>query len=478
MIGLAPEVNGKYDFDVPVGGCIVAPYLPAEYVDSTGRVFCKAGTVDESSIDTEFYGWKLNTNVCFTSYQTGYSHPQTKLLPLTSTVALCLYEDKSNSTNNCMVRRIKPDTVANNSVKIDSDGASINTYVYESANAGEPACAEYINGKVIIGTTKGNIFFSSDLGKTWSNATILLSSTAIITYIGYCNGKYIIGLDNTSSNINVGDIAVFYYSTDLVNWALVNNMPVGIMRGCVIGNNNLIGYVDGNMIYSLSNFTTWTSVLSLPSSKIYDSILFDSKVFLCGEDNYLWVSSNDGITWTNLNTLTSLSTSSAYTRMFEYNNELFICQSDNGLTQRVFKIVKGSSNLIPVTIENETTRVSATALIDNTTYKTYYSKPFRQKFRASIHDANYIFYVNYNGDLVFNPTNNNGIRFKYNAGNFEKIYEHPSSKSLVKKLLDNTYYYADVTYLPNSVNGVAIYSDLFKKHTVTLPTGFTHMRTK
>ena len=28
--------NGKYDFDVPVGGCIVAPYIPNEYIDSNG----------------------------------------------------------------------------------------------------------------------------------------------------------------------------------------------------------------------------------------------------------------------------------------------------------------------------------------------------------------------------------------------------------------------------------------------------------
>ena len=165
--------------------------------------------------------------------------------------------------------------------------------------------------------------------------------------------------------------------------------------------------------------------------------------------------------------------------MFEYNNELFICQSDDGLVQRVFKIVKGSNTLIPITIDNNPTRTTYTTLITNATLLQTYNKRSRQLLKFGATDANQVFYVSYNGDLVFNPLNNNGSRFKYNSGNFEKIYAHGSSKSLVKKLCDNTYYsvagnYNNITLSSNT----NIYSDLFKNYTVSIPTGDTQLRTK
>lgn len=470
--------NGKYDYDVPLGGYIIAPYMPREFIDSTGRVFCQSGIVDESSLDLDFFDRRLNSPVFTLKHETNGTY-ESRILNIDETTALIVYRDTVNPGAKTFVRRIKPNSINLSAGMTDEDGAAI----VKQFEYGTVSCTAYINGVILIGAAPGYVYYSTDKGKTWSTQITIGGASGRINSFSYVNGKYVAVVDTTTNN----SFTQVYYSSTLTSWTLATNLSI-TGNGIVHGNNSTVVYQLGNNIKVSTNFTTWTSITTLPSQNIVDSVLFDSKIFLCGFDNFLYVSSDDGLTWTNLNTTPSLTTDSAYLRMFEYKDELFLYQCDAGITTRIFKILKGSNTLIPVTIENTTVkRTSYTkSPATNVSFYTNYNKFKLQQLKVGLPDTtSYIFYVGFSNNLILSR------KFKFNNdnNNFERIYDVESSKILSIKVCDSTYIalYEDFIFATNS-GFLNIYSDIYKTYTISIPSpsyaqgyannGLTHMRTK
>jgi hypothetical protein len=89
-------------------------------------------------------------------------------------------------------------------------------------------------------------------------------------------------------------LAKYYYSTDLTTWTSTPGVAGEV--GILSGNTNMVIYnTSAFSIKYSSNLTTWTTPKGLPTyNHIFDSIVFDSKMFLCGNNNLLYVSSVGG----------------------------------------------------------------------------------------------------------------------------------------------------------------------------------------
>ena len=492
MLGLAPKGNGKYDYDVPVGGCITAPSAPKyEFTDSTGRVFCGTGDIGRSSIDTEFFDDSLN-KVAYVPIKVNGSTPgMSCVLQLTADEAiLILGNDAGQTYGQTYCRKIN----ANNIYNIDSlqgGGGQIQPLrlIYDSFTGGSSiqhgylSCAVYINNTIIIGTSTGKISYSTNLGVTWSNPIVV--GTTRVNDIFYCNSKYIAilastGTSNTSTDYEPGKL---YYSSTLTGWTLATT-GIGNQVSGVEGINKFITYNYGDQIAYSADMGSWTVVGTLPNRRIFDSVKFDSKIFLCGGNNFLYVSSDDGVTWTNINSLTPVDANSAYIQMFEYGEKLYICQSDNGLTSRIFSISKGSNSLSQLTIAGELVKTIPSNAMTTAIYSRYYSKLTRNTISNNAKMNTYTcFYISESGDLIANLLNSNNIHYKLTASGFEKVLVTPHSKYVREKICTGVYLLHLASY---SISGYsdknsnrAFYSSLNPGYYVpTLPTGYTHLRTK
>jgi hypothetical protein len=214
-------------------------------------------------------------------------------------------------------------------------------------------------------TSTGNTYTSASISK-W-NLKRLIKVGDIYVGFGY----------NLDTTVHAYEAR---YSTDLTNWTAVTP---GVVREVEIlsGSTSMVIYnTSSNSIKYSSNLTTWTTPTGLPTyNHIFDSIVFDSKMFLCGDKNLLYVSSDGGATWSNINTLTvrdpNLPNDSAYLDMYVHNNVLYLFHVDVPSKMQVFKINPGSNTLIPVKIDNSQYNKKFKLLIRPLDYIDYQENP-------------------------------------------------------------------------------------------------------
>jgi photosystem II stability/assembly factor-like uncharacterized protein len=143
---------------------------------------------------------------------------------------------------------------------------------------------------IFLGTVMG-VFMSSDNGKNWKQAGP--NTFAVFAFLA--NG----------SNIFVSDGPQLFLSTNSgTNWTQINNGLDGkkVKALTAIGNNIFAGTENG-IFYSTNNGTVWTPVnLGLINAQINGIVNSGSNILASVELYGLYLSSDNGNNWTNVNT--------------------------------------------------------------------------------------------------------------------------------------------------------------------------------
>lgn len=150
------------------------------------------------------------------------------------------------------------------------------------------------NGIVIIGDLSGNIWRSTDYGKTWTTvfAAAGILSTNSSSYLG--NGIVIIG--NTTGHI--------FRSTDFgINWTDLGIISTGIVTSSsYVGNGRALFSDNAGHIFRSTNFgATWTD-LGVKSPTVIQTLSYlENQTVIFGDNNgHIFRSTNGGTVWTDL----------------------------------------------------------------------------------------------------------------------------------------------------------------------------------
>jgi len=164
-----------------------------------------------------------------------------------------------------------------------------------------------------VGTQSGNVFYSQNLGTTWTAAVTAPDSGNAV------NSVFAAG--NSTLYAGVADGLVYYSTNNGTTWNHCNTID-GSAVNTVFSYLNLLfaGTQNGSLYYSINNGTSWNAT-SQPDGSAVDSFFANNTGWYAGTANgNVYYSTNNGVTWSAID---GQPDGSAVTKLFIANHLLY-----------------------------------------------------------------------------------------------------------------------------------------------------------
>ncbi|WP_339887669.1 YCF48-related protein [uncultured Flavobacterium sp.] len=211
-----------------------------------------------------------------------------------------------------------------------TDGGTTWTNITVQTDIYYYSCLEFYdanNGFLIAVTNSSQViaYRTTDSGDTWTPITSTTNlQTQAVTY-ATANVMYSTGGDqkiskstdagNTWTTIKTGINTYYYFGINFKD-----------------ANNGLVSGEDGEVLMTTNGGTTWTQILSTGYENLYSLIYRGSKIYAGGTDQNIYYSSNDGGSFTPVNT-SSTSSSTLYGIAVFANGEALLCGSQGSIVK-------------------------------------------------------------------------------------------------------------------------------------------------
>lgn len=148
-----------------------------------------------------------------------------------------------------------------------------------------------VSGSDIFCGTDDGIYFSTDIGTSWSAVNNGLPDNRYVDCLGLIGDKIFLGLDGGYG---------FYYSIDNgKNWNVINTNPTLIVNCLVSDSSDIFAGTESGIYVSTDNGIDWNAVNNgLPSNPIVTSMAVSgSNIFAVVTYHGVYISSDKGLSW-------------------------------------------------------------------------------------------------------------------------------------------------------------------------------------
>lgn len=155
-------------------------------------------------------------------------------------------------------------------------------------------------------SVNGNTYTISNGGSSWTSRTSYPTPIFQTSMVAFDSKMFVLGGNGTGGSAAGPTTAnVYYMTTSLNSWTAGTSMPAagGWQSGATP--NFILAFQNPATTYRGTGTSAWTQVASIPE---YPPVILLGKSYSVKSDGTIWVSTNDGSSWTNTNIVTPTGT--------------------------------------------------------------------------------------------------------------------------------------------------------------------------